>query len=220
LNFAAAVINGVEPRDQLEAMLAAQMASVHAATMKMAQQLALSDNFHAQDNAERAFNKLTRTFISQMEALKRYRTGGEQKVTVQHVNVSEGGQAIVGNVTQNARDTAPKDIQAKPRALAPPAEKPMEILAEPSPDPLPVRRKSRNDHRSSPQYRSHADQSALRSQDPQRWDLQAAGSPRKTTLSNARRGAGIGWRRKTIKTRSNTAYTPRKPWRSVSDFAI
>jgi hypothetical protein len=48
------------------------------------------------NSAERTFNKLTRTFISQMEALKRYRTGGEQTVTVQHVNVSESGQAIVG----------------------------------------------------------------------------------------------------------------------------
>jgi hypothetical protein len=32
-------------------------------------------------------------------AAKRYRTGGEQKVTVQHVSVNEGGPAIVGNVT-------------------------------------------------------------------------------------------------------------------------
>jgi hypothetical protein len=34
-----------------------------------------------------------------METLKRYRTGGEQKVTVQHVTVNDGGQAIVGTVT-------------------------------------------------------------------------------------------------------------------------
>jgi hypothetical protein len=32
-------------------------------------------------------NRLTRTLGTQMEALKRYRTGGEQKVTVQHVSV-------------------------------------------------------------------------------------------------------------------------------------
>ena len=35
----------------------------------------------------------------QVEALKRYRTGGEQKVTVQHVTVNDGGQAIVGSVS-------------------------------------------------------------------------------------------------------------------------
>jgi hypothetical protein len=51
---------------------------------------------------------IARTFATQMEALKRYRTGGEQKVTVQHVSVSEGGQAIVGNVTQAPAKTAPK----------------------------------------------------------------------------------------------------------------
>jgi hypothetical protein len=34
-----------------------------------------------------------------METLKRYRTGGEQKVTVQHVTVNEGGQAVVGNLS-------------------------------------------------------------------------------------------------------------------------
>ena len=43
-------------------------------------------------------NKLTRTFATQVEALKRYRSKGEQKVTVEHVTVNEGGQAIVGNV--------------------------------------------------------------------------------------------------------------------------
>ena len=48
------------------------------------------------------FNKLARTFAVQVEALKRYRTGGEQKVTVQHVTVNEGGQAIVGSVSPRA----------------------------------------------------------------------------------------------------------------------
>ena len=43
-------------------------------------------------SAERAFNKLARTFATQVEALKRYRTGGEQTVRVEHVTVNEGGQ--------------------------------------------------------------------------------------------------------------------------------
>ncbi len=34
-----------------------------------------------------------------MEALRKHRTGGKQTVTVQHVNVQGGGQAIVGDVT-------------------------------------------------------------------------------------------------------------------------
>jgi hypothetical protein len=54
-----------------------------------------------------------RTFATQLEALKRYRTGGEQKVTVQHVSVSEGGQTIVGNVTHAAPETAPETAPEK-----------------------------------------------------------------------------------------------------------
>ncbi len=103
LNFMLAVVKGVEPKDQVEAMLAAQMAAVHNATMTFARRLNHVDNIQQQDSAERAFNKLARTFAAQMEALKRYRTGGEQKVTVEHVTVNEGGQAIVGNVSHGGR---------------------------------------------------------------------------------------------------------------------
>jgi hypothetical protein len=80
-------------------MLAAQMAAVHMASMTFARRLAHVDNIPQQDSAERAFNKLTRTFTTQMKALKRYRTGGQQKVTVEHVTVQAGGQAIVVNVS-------------------------------------------------------------------------------------------------------------------------
>ena len=49
-------------------------------------------------SAERAYNKLARTYVAQIEALKRYRSAGEQTVRVEHVTVNDG-QAIVGNVT-------------------------------------------------------------------------------------------------------------------------
>jgi hypothetical protein len=98
-NFMLSVIKGIEPRDQIETMLAAQMAAVHMASMTFARRLAHVDNIPQQDSAQNAFNKLVRTFAAQVEALKRYRSGGEQKMTVQHVHVAEGGQAIVGNVT-------------------------------------------------------------------------------------------------------------------------
>jgi len=97
-NFMLAVVKGIEPRDQIEAMLAAQMAAVHMASMTFARRLAHVENIPQQDSAERAFNKLTRTFAAQVAALKDYRSKGEQKMTVQHVHVAEGGQAIVGNV--------------------------------------------------------------------------------------------------------------------------
>lgn len=107
LDFMFSVVTGIKPRDRLEFMLAAQMAAVHIATMTSARRLRRADNIQKQDAAERAFNKLARTFATQMEALTRYRNGGEQKVMVQHVSVSEGGQAaIVGHVTQAPREAA------------------------------------------------------------------------------------------------------------------
>jgi len=99
LNFMLAVVTGLEPKDEIEAMLAAQMAAVHMATMTSARRLSRAEIIQQQESAERTFNKLARTFTAQMEALKRYRTGGEQKVTVQHVTVNEGGQAVVGHVS-------------------------------------------------------------------------------------------------------------------------
>jgi hypothetical protein len=51
-------------------------------------------------------NKLARTFASQIEALKKYRSGGEQTIKVQHVTVNDGGKAIVGNVSQGGGGTA------------------------------------------------------------------------------------------------------------------
>ncbi len=97
-NFVLAVVRAVKPRDELEAMMATQMGAIHAATMMMARRLNHVETLPQQDSAEGALNKLARTFASQMEALKRYRTGGQQKVTVEHVTVNSGGQAIVGSV--------------------------------------------------------------------------------------------------------------------------
>jgi hypothetical protein len=97
-NFLLSVVRAVEPRDELETMLAVQMGAIHQATMMMARRLNHVDNLAQQDAAERALNKLARTYAMQMEALKRYRTGGHQKVTVEHVTVNAGGQAIVGAV--------------------------------------------------------------------------------------------------------------------------
>lgn len=97
-NFVMAVVRSIEPRDELEAMLAAQMGAIHAATMMMVRRLNCVETIPQQDAAERALNKLARTFAGHMETLKRYRTGGQQKVTVEHVTVNAGGQAIVGTV--------------------------------------------------------------------------------------------------------------------------
>lgn len=40
-----------------------------------------------------------RTFTTQVETLKKYRATGQQKMTVEHINVFPGGQAAVGMFT-------------------------------------------------------------------------------------------------------------------------
>jgi hypothetical protein len=143
LNFMLSVIKGIEPRDQLEAMLAAQMAAVHVASMTFARRLVQVETIPQQDSAERAFNKLTRTFAMQMEALKRYRTGAEQKVTLQHVSVADGGQAIVGDVTQPPRENRQEKPAAPPPTLTDTNVVPMPIMGKSKEqEPVSVRRKS------------------------------------------------------------------------------
>jgi hypothetical protein len=133
-NFMLSVVKGLEPRDQVEAMLAAQMAAVHMASMTFARRLAHVETIDQQDSAERAFNKLARTFAAQMAALKDYRSKGEQKMTVQHVHVAEGGQAIVGNINASAEGVgARKKVGDQPHAqltYAPGVEMPRQIEAE------------------------------------------------------------------------------------------
>jgi hypothetical protein len=41
--------------------------------------------------------------LRKCEALKRYRTGGEQTIKVEHVTVNDGGQAIVGSIVARGR---------------------------------------------------------------------------------------------------------------------
>jgi hypothetical protein len=138
-NFMLSVVKGIDPRDQVEGMLAAQMAAVHMASMAFARRLARVENIPQQDSAEKAFNKLTRTFAAQMSALKEYRSKGEQRMTVQHVHVAEGGQAIVGNVNAAAEGVgARKKPEVQPHALgyAPGIEMPCHVEAEPEKVPL------------------------------------------------------------------------------------
>jgi hypothetical protein len=45
--------------------------------------------------------KLSRTFAMLLDTLNRHRGKGQQKITVEHVHVPSGGQAIVGSVSQS-----------------------------------------------------------------------------------------------------------------------
>jgi hypothetical protein len=129
LFFDFAVIKGAKPEDQLVAMLLAQMAAVHDVLMNVAGQVNRADNVPNQDNAIRAVTQLARTYIDQLKGLKRYRSGGEQRGTVQNVSVSRGANAIVGNVIQATPGSVSEERETL--ALTDARQPPMKILGEP-----------------------------------------------------------------------------------------
>lgn len=101
--FMLSIVNDLAPRDPVERMLAVQMAATHIATIRSARWLACTSNLDQMQAHYGGYSKLARTFAAQVEALRKHRNGGKQTVTVQHVNVGDGGQAIVGNVQAGGR---------------------------------------------------------------------------------------------------------------------
>ena len=97
-------------QNSLEKMLAHQLAAMHQATMKLTRQMnrridrleymnldhAVAERMSVE--ACRLANttaKMTAGFQQGMVTLQRLRTGGTQRVVVQHVTVEDGGQALV-----------------------------------------------------------------------------------------------------------------------------
>jgi len=85
-------------RDLLDGMLCVQMISVHNLAMEFVQCSLLKGQTTegVTLNIERA-NKLMRTFTLQLEALNRHRGKGQQKITVEHISINSGAQAIIAS---------------------------------------------------------------------------------------------------------------------------
>ncbi|WFU26322.1 hypothetical protein QA649_08970 [Bradyrhizobium sp. CB1717] len=89
----------MKPQDEFEGMLMAQMIGTHNAAMECHRRAMLPEQpFVGRSEALTQANKLSRTFATLLEALNRHRGKGQQKVTVEHVHVHAGGQAVVGVV--------------------------------------------------------------------------------------------------------------------------
>jgi len=141
INFMLSLVKGVEPKDEVEAMLAAQMAAVHCATMTFAAKLAQADTVALLETFERTLNKLARTFAAQIEALKRYRSKGEQIVRVERVFVGDGGQAIVGNVSAGGGARKLKELSHEPDGFSVSQSSPMPRALETHEAALPKSRR-------------------------------------------------------------------------------
>ena len=92
-----AALFGISPRDELEGMMAAQLIAAHNAAMECYRRAMISEQtFEGRRENLAQANKLSRTYATLVEALNRHRGKGQQKVTVEHVHVHAGGQAVVG----------------------------------------------------------------------------------------------------------------------------
>ena len=90
---------GIAPRDELEGMMAAQLIAAHNAAMECYRRAMIGEQtFEGRRENLAQANKLSRTYTMLLDALNRHRGKGQQKVTVEHVHVHAGGQAVVGMV--------------------------------------------------------------------------------------------------------------------------
>ena len=94
----------IKADNSLEKMLAHQMAAAHEAAMRFLDR-AFACRFPDQSVDCNRYASLSARFMTVYQqaalTLQRLRSGGSQIVTVQHVNVGPGGQAVVGNVQAN-----------------------------------------------------------------------------------------------------------------------
>jgi hypothetical protein len=90
---------GIKPGDELEGMIAVQLIACHNASMECYRRAMIRDQtFEGRRESLSQANKLSRTYATLLDALNRHRGKGQQKVTVEHVHVHAGGQAVVGMV--------------------------------------------------------------------------------------------------------------------------
>jgi hypothetical protein len=132
---------GIRPKDELEAMMAAQLLAAHNATMECYRRAMLPEQTSEgrSQNLNQA-NKLSRTYAVLLDALNRHRGKGQQKVTVEHVHVHSGGQAVVGMVGDPGGGVGAKledQPHAKQIAYAP---RPPMWSADKAREPVPVAR--------------------------------------------------------------------------------
>ena len=115
--FARSVLKEVRPGDRIGMMLLVQMLIVYDAEITQAGLLAASKDPEQMERFANIVNKFARTFTHQMDTLHRWRSGPEPRLTVNHVSVSDGGQAIVGPVTQNGADKGQLGATTSPRLI-------------------------------------------------------------------------------------------------------
>ena len=90
MNSALAMIEGERPRDETECAIVVQMACVHGATMAVLGRLGDGHGHRHVVAAATAASRLSRTFATLGETLRRLRSGGSQIIRIERVDVRDG----------------------------------------------------------------------------------------------------------------------------------
>ncbi|WP_300461276.1 hypothetical protein [Desulfobacula sp.] len=91
----------LKPKDAFEGMLVSQMGVNYVQAMDCLRMAAANKEYSKiYERFQNQAIKLMRLYNQQLETLDKHRNKGRQKMTVKHVHVHDGGQAIVGTVTQ------------------------------------------------------------------------------------------------------------------------
>jgi hypothetical protein len=114
-----AALAGINPKDELEGMMAAQLIAAHNAAMECYRRAMIPrQSFEGRRENLNQANKLSRTYATLLEALNRHRGKGQQKVTVEHVHVHAGGQAVVGLVDRPGGCSTKSEEQPHAKQIA------------------------------------------------------------------------------------------------------
>lgn len=98
-NAAIAAIGEMRPQGPVEAQLTVQMVALHDQCMEMIEGAKVASSPERKGVYLNLAMKLSRAYRNSMDSLRKYQQKGQHKMIVEHVHVHEGGQAIVGNVT-------------------------------------------------------------------------------------------------------------------------
>jgi len=98
INGIIATLSQLSPKDALDGMLLSQMLAVHNAAQLNMQNALEARTPELMEKYINSATKLHRTYTAQLQAYEQRKRGGNQKITIEHVTVNAGGQAIVGNV--------------------------------------------------------------------------------------------------------------------------
>lgn len=141
LSATIAALVGIAPKDELEGMMAAQLIAAHNAAMECYRRAMIGDQtFEGRRENLNQATKLSRTWASLLEALNRNRGKGQQKVTVEHVHVHAGGQAMVGMIEKpGGGDQTKMEEQPHAKRLTY-AQEPALPSPDKARDPMPVAR--------------------------------------------------------------------------------